>query len=100
MKTLRCMAYKQGEVFVAACLDLSLAAQADTMQEATRKLEHQVKDYLEEAYSEPQYTKQMLRRKAPLSMWLKYWVIAFQMFFRKREHATLFAGQYESRAHA
>ena len=44
MKTLRCMAYQQNGVFVAACLDLSLAAQADTMPEAMSKLDAQVRD--------------------------------------------------------
>lgn len=90
MKTLRCMAYQQDGVFVAACLDLSLAAQADTMQEAMDKLENQVRDYLIEAYEDPSYTRQLLSRKAPLSMWFKYWVLVFQVFFRRREQATLF----------
>ncbi len=85
MRTLRCMAYQQNGVFVAACLDLSLAAQADTMQEAMDKLDAQIHDFLEEAYSEPQYTAQMLSRKAPLSMWFKYWVIAFRIFFGKKQ---------------
>lgn len=91
MKTLRCMAYQQNGVFVAACLDLSLAAQADTMQEAMDKLESQLQDYIKEAYSEPKYTSQMLKRRAPISMWLKYWVIAFEMFFRKQGPAKLFS---------
>lgn len=91
MKTLRCMAYQQNGVFVAACLDLSLAAQADTMQEAMAKLEAQVNDYIAEAFSEPLYTQQLLKRKAPASMWMKYWLIAFRMFFRKQGQAKLFS---------
>ena len=70
MKTLRCMAYQQNGVYVAACLDLSLAAQADTMQDAVKKLDEQIKDFFTEALSEPEYAKQLLSRKAPLSMWL------------------------------
>ena len=85
MKTLRCMAYQQNGVFVAACLDLSLAAQADTMPESMSKQDAQVRDYLEEAFSEPAYTKQLLNRKAPLSMWIKYWIIAFRIFFGKKQ---------------
>lgn len=96
MKTLRCMAYQQNGVFVAACLDLSLAAQADTMREAMDKLDAQIKDYIAEACAEPQYAKQLLSRKAPLSMWLKYWVIAFQVFARKRDQAKLFVEPCES----
>lgn len=98
MKTLRCMAYQQSEVFVAACLDLSLAAQADTMQEAMKKLELQVNDYLKEAYSEPKYTEQMLQRKAPLSMRLKYWLIAFKLYFSKEGQARLFNETCEANA--
>lgn len=98
MKTLRCMAYQQNGVFVAACLDLSLAAQADTMQEAMDKLESQVNDYLDEALSEPEFAAQMLRRKAPVSMWFKYWLIAFRMFFRKQGQAKLFSEPCEVHA--
>ncbi|MBS0854943.1 MULTISPECIES: DUF1902 domain-containing protein [unclassified Tatumella] len=91
MKTLRCMAYRQDGVFVAVCLDLSLAAQADSMQEATDKLESQVHDYLEEVFSEPEYAKQMLNRKAPFTLWVKYWLIAFRMMFKKQSNLALFS---------
>lgn len=90
MKTLRCMAYQQSGVFVAACLDLSLAAQADTLKEAMEKLDIQIKDLIEEACREPQYAGQILNRKAPASMWLKYWLIAFRIYFNKQQEATLF----------
>ncbi|WP_426576784.1 DUF1902 domain-containing protein [Xenorhabdus stockiae] len=77
------MAYQQDNIFIAACLDLSLAAQADSIDEAINKLEAQVNDYLEEAASEREYAKQLINRKAPLSMWLKYWYIAFKLKVRK-----------------
>ncbi|WP_275348344.1 hypothetical protein, partial [Xenorhabdus bovienii] len=80
---LRCMAYQQGDMYIAACLDLSLAAQANSIDEAISKLEAQVSDYLEEATSEPEYAKQLINRKAPLSMWLKYWLIAFKLKVRR-----------------
>ncbi|KFC09018.1 hypothetical protein GTGU_01210 [Trabulsiella guamensis ATCC 49490] len=67
------MAYPQEGVYIAVCLDLSLAAQADTMQEAMKKLDEQVKDYLTEARSDPKYAEQLLSRKAPLSLWVKYY---------------------------
>ncbi|MFP9227573.1 DUF1902 domain-containing protein [Pectobacterium cacticida] len=88
MKTLRCMAYQQNGVFVAACIDLSLAAQADTMQDAMKKLDEQIKDYLVEAYSEPAYTEQLLNRKAPLSMRLKYFKLVFKFLF-SRQHGPI-----------
>ena len=73
-KQLRCMAYKSGEVYIAVCLDLSLAAQADSMKEAIEKLDKQVKDYLREAYADKKYTRQMLDRSAPFALWLKYYL--------------------------
>ncbi|KLP38643.1 DUF1902 domain-containing protein [Enterobacter ludwigii] len=97
MKTLRCMAYPQDGVFVAACLDLSLAAQADTMQEAKEKLDMQIRDYLDEAISEPLYTQQMLNRKAPLSVWVKYWTIAILVKLRRnRGSSKLFTEHCEA----
>lgn len=92
MKYLRCMAYYQDSVYVAVCLDLSLAAQADSMKEAMDKLEKQIDAFLEEAKSEPQYAKDLiLNRKAPMSLWLKYWYIGFRMLFSKKTgKASLF----------
>ncbi|RBO13294.1 DUF1902 domain-containing protein [Pantoea sp. 3_1284] len=91
MKTLRCMAYRQDGVFVAVCLDWSLAAQGDTLKEAKLKLEEQMHSLVEEAKAEPKYARQLLRgRKAPISLWLKYWYIAAIMFCRKQDQATLF----------
>lgn len=92
MKTLRCMAYQEGDVYVATCLDLSLAAQADTMKDAMKKLEEQISSYIQEAISEPQYAHDLLNnRKAPLSLWMKYWYIAFRIFFSKKPgRASLF----------
>ena len=99
MKTLRCMAYQQNGVFVAACLDLSLATQADSMMEAMENLDLQIRDYIQEALSEPEYRDSLLNRKAPLSMWVKYWLIAFRMFFNKKQGpAKLFSEQIEATA--
>lgn len=80
---LRCMAYSQDGIYIAACLDLSLAAQADSLKEAMDKLEAQIKDYFEEVASDPQYANQLCHRKAPLSMWVKYWSIPAANFIRK-----------------
>lgn len=92
MKILRCMAYQQNGVYVAVCLDLSLAAQADTVTDAKIKLEEQIKDFIAEALSEPRYAKDLLmNRKAPLSLWLKYWSIRILMrLSKKSSKASLF----------
>lgn len=85
MKYLRCMAYRQDGVYVAVCLDLSLAAQADTIQEAMSKLESQITDFVEEAISEPEFTIDLLnKRKAPVSLWVKYFSVWFRMFFSQK----------------
>ncbi|MBS7785352.1 DUF1902 domain-containing protein [Providencia stuartii] len=88
---LRCMAYRQDGTYVAACLDLSLAARGDTIDEAISNLDLQVRDFFEEIKEEPKYAKQLLKRKAPLSMWVKYWTLAFRIYFSKKGHkAKLF----------
>ncbi|WP_052123108.1 hypothetical protein [Gallibacterium anatis] len=76
-KIIRCMAYKKGDLYIAVCLDLSLAAQGDSMEEVVSKLEAQIKDLIDEANSEPQYAAQLLNRPAPLSLWIKYYWFRF-----------------------
>ena len=92
MKYLRCMAYHQDGAFVAVCLDLSLAAQADSMKEAMDKLEKQIDAFFEEVQSEPQYARDLIyNRKAPLSLWLKYWSVVIKLLFSKKtEKVSLF----------
>ena len=76
-KLIRCMAYKSNNLFIAVCLDLSLSAQAETMDEAMSKLDAQIKDYVAEALADPNYTHQLLNRSAPLSLWMKYYWLRF-----------------------
>lgn len=80
-KPLRCVAYQESGLWVAVCLDLSLGAQADTFNQAKKKLESQIKDYIIDACNEPDAVRRkLLRRPAPLGMWLKYY---FAVFIRK-----------------
>lgn len=67
------MLFKKNNLYIAACLDLTLAAQADTPELAKMKLEEQIKDYLLEALSDKQYAFDLLNRKAPLSWWVRYY---------------------------
>ena len=76
-KLIRCMVYPKGDLYIAVCLDLSLAAQADTMQEAMDKLDSQIRDLIREVNSEPEYAQQLLNRPAPLSLWVKYYWLRF-----------------------
>ncbi|WP_439256585.1 hypothetical protein [Lonepinella sp. BR2271] len=76
-KLIRCMAYRENNLFIAVCLDLSLAAQADSMDEAIQKLDMQIQDFIEEINAEPEYAIQLLNRSAPLSLWIKYYWFKF-----------------------
>lgn len=73
-KRLRCYAIKREDQWVAVCLDLCLAAQADTFKEAREKLHEQVVDYVEEACTvDREHAAYLLNRRAPISQWLTYY---------------------------
>ena len=70
---IRCYAEKQGDLWVAVCIDYSLAAQAETLDEVRTKLRAQIHDHLAEAFSNPKYAEQLLTRRAPISHFIKYY---------------------------
>jgi hypothetical protein len=74
--TLRCFGEKRDGQWSIVCIDLCLAAQAKTEREAKAKLVAQLKDYISDALGEhSEYAEQLLTRKAPLSLIIKYhWV--------------------------
>jgi hypothetical protein len=89
--TLRAYAEKEGSHWVAVCIDLSLAAQADSSSEAIKKLESMMHSYVDEALNlHNDYTSQLLSRKAPLSQRLTYYKILFlckvYSLFKKNNH--------------
>jgi hypothetical protein len=63
---------RNGDLWVAVCVDIPLAAQSDTPEGAAEKLKSQIYDYLCEAFSEPKYTASILSRKAPIAHRLKH----------------------------
>jgi len=69
--TLRCFAIRRNDYFVAVCLDLCLATQAPTFEEARDKLHDQVIDHLIDAEA----AGEMVSRPAPLNQWLTYYTI-------------------------
>lgn len=76
MFKLRCYAKKDGDVFVAVCIDLCLAAQGETIQEAVQKLDSQIEFYVTDVMeNEKEYAEQLLSRKAPLMQRLTYHMI-------------------------
>ncbi len=56
------------------CLDFSLAAQADTLEEAKLILAGQIKEYLTDALhgQDREFAPALLSRRAPLKYWLKW----------------------------
>jgi hypothetical protein len=73
---LRCFSKKDEDQWVSICIDLNLAAQADTQKESRRKLESMIRTYVREAYTcHSKYKEQLLNRKAPFSMILEYYKI-------------------------
>lgn len=74
---IRCYAQRSGGIWCAVCVDLCLAAQAETLQEAKLKLEGQIYNYLDEALNEDkQHAEYLLSRKAPLMDLVKYHAIS------------------------
>ena len=78
---LRCYAQKEdGDLWVAVCLDLTLAAQGETFEEARKKLHEQITDYLFDALEgeDQDYAPAFLTRKAPAREWARYYAIKAQ----------------------
>ena len=74
--TVRCMASREDKLWVAVCLDFSLAAQGQTLDQARIRLHEQIRSYVREAFSvDAQHAEVLLTRRAPLSDRLRYhWV--------------------------
>lgn len=87
---LRCYARKQGRVWSVVCIDLSLAAQADTFQAARDKLDAQIRDYLHDALvgEDRANARMLLRRKAPLSQRITYHMIGASEKIRRILHTA------------
>lgn len=64
----RCMARREGDMWVAVCLDFSLAAQGGSLSEARQKLHKQIFCYVKDAYTvDAKHAVELLSRKAPLA---------------------------------
>ncbi len=69
----RCMARREGDVFIAVCLDLTLAAQGATLSEAREKLHAQIESYVRDAFTvDRKHAVALLTRKAPLLHRIQY----------------------------
>ena len=84
---LRCYVKEEEGVWVAVCLDLNLAAQAESSKEARTKLESMISSYVSEALTtDAQYADQLLTRSAPLSEWAKYYYYRVLDAWHKNHH--------------
>ena len=71
---IRCLAKKDGDLWVAMSLDFGLAAQADTLENAKAKLDAQIEDYIKSACSaHEKHKKELLSRKGPLNWFVTYY---------------------------
>lgn len=65
---LRCYVKRERLCWVAICIDLCLAAQAESQEEAQKKLESMISTYVADALGKhKEYASQLLSRKAPIS---------------------------------
>jgi hypothetical protein len=71
---LRCYIERVGDQWQAFCVDLNLAAQADSLHEAKTKLDSMVRSYLIDALTgeDRAHAAMLLTRKAPLRFRAKY----------------------------
>ncbi len=76
---LRCYAEKEGNQWQAFCLDLGLAAQAASFDEAKHKLGHMIHEYVYDALAgeDKAHADTLLRRRASFGYWAKYYWYVF-----------------------
>ncbi|MBS1169543.1 MAG: hypothetical protein H6R01_461 [Burkholderiaceae bacterium] len=61
--------------WVLVCLDFSLASQADTLEEAKKNLEDQIKEYVFDALigEDREHARELMFRRAPIKYYIKWW---------------------------
>lgn len=79
----RCYAKPEGDQWVALCIDLTLAAQADSFEQAKFKLEQQINHYVHDALTvDREHADELLNRKAPLANRFEYHMISLVQALR------------------
>lgn len=78
---MRCFAEQYGDLWVAVCLDFTLAAQGESFEEVKLKLEVMIADYVRDALvgDDKDHARYFLTRRAPLNFWLKYYWIKLKV---------------------
>jgi hypothetical protein len=73
---LRCLAMQRGNYWVAMCVDLDLAVQADTQTQARSLLSAQMSSYVADAVGvDNAHAADLLRRKSPLRYRALYYML-------------------------
>lgn len=82
---LRCLALQREGYWVAMCIDLDLAVQADTAAQAQKKLREQMRSYVEEALSvDAEHAASLLNRRAPFKYVAMYYAMKLLNHAKKR----------------
>jgi len=78
------MAWREGDQWIAVCLEFNLAAQDDSFDEVKARLNSQIRSYLLEALvgEDSEHAGYLIHRRAPLHYWLTYYLIALQKLLR------------------
>jgi predicted RNase H-like HicB family nuclease len=87
---LRCYAERDGDVWVASCLDFCLAAQGDSYEEVREKLEDMINEYVYDVTvgEDSDHAYILLSRKAPFATWVKYYIAKVQIHIGMLKHAS------------
>lgn len=72
--TLHCLIEKDGDLYSSLCLELDVASQGTTVDEAKRNLQEAVELYLEVVYEEGD-EEEFIPRPAPMEEWLKFFKV-------------------------
>lgn len=83
---LRCYGHQiQGGRFYGVCVDLDIAAEADSAESLKRKLNEMISSYIHTALDtdDKDSIPELLARKAPLFDWVKYYVIGLAISVKK-----------------
>ena len=99
---IRFFGYQENGIWYAFCLDLNLAVQASTLDQARAQILDMASDYLHDALKgvDKDFQEQLLTRKAPLSIRFKYYSLLFKYWIKSASQwfsETLLATDIEHR---
>ena len=81
---LRCYGEQKDGYWQAFCIDLNLAVQGNSLREVQTKLHSQICEYVTDAVvgEDKEFADQLLFRKSPWKIQLKYYIAAISMKYR------------------